>query len=511
MMKYLSYTVLFSSLLLLFGFPSKGQTGSDSLKVDILSLPFQTAWKEISAQPFRPYLIQQQFGRSYVGFSNETGEFRNNQQQERSKNLQLFSEGLRALRGYWLEGGFSYQKVENDSLGWLLTREASSNPYNWGNIKKGNWSNDQLDIHVNVVRPVMNEKLVLGLGLQYQLQQMARSNDPRPEIDFSELEAQLQVGYQIHPNHLLSASARLGFNTENGSYRFYNDNNDSYGATEYRVHTLFGLGSYDLIDYKRYRARTNTLGAGLQWHFNNKVWEVNNELAWKQASSTFKRLKTEEQVLIKDPVGDYTLSTTENRLYMRKLEGSWQQQWVSLTTIEKGKDWNYILGGVNYFYDAFEQKITYLISQPIKRISLEGQLAFRDQSKKDYNASHQYSFSNLLVGVKGEKAFEVQSITYRLRVGADYRHNLTQSIQVLASQENIVTQSVVYPEFQYNTASYIAPEAAVSAEKAFDRFRLQGRVTYQSTVPLNVISIPNSLFEPTGKRDLISFKLTFLH
>ena len=477
-----------------------------------LSPAFGLKWEQMSNLPLKPYLIQEQFGRSSLELSQQKGDFITAQQPEKEWGPKVWSEGIREVNGFWLEGGFSYQKTFSDSMGWRLSRELSSNPYYIGNIKKGNWDRDFFDLYMKAVRPLWNDRILLGVGIDYQLQKHARYNDPRIEINHYHLGMDGQVGYRFGNGQFAAISAGFGNSDDKGGYRYYDDNNESFGAEEYIVYNLYGLGSYDLVRRIRNFQTFKETRFGVSYNLQLTTLSIHDELTYASSLSNYERRTSSGggEVTIED-IGDYTLDTYQNRLYLELNKGKWNHQLISLTTLESGKDYNKLFLGANYFYDRFHQDLSYRASEEVAHVSIKV-TAFYDQvSKKDYNSSHEYDLANVGMGVEVQKGVKSNAILYRFTAGATYRHYLNGEVTVNPQRENIVSRSVVYPEWSYRTANFIRPMAQMSAEKAMESITLQASFRYQTEITTKVNEIAGSIYLPEGRRDNINFTITVLH
>ncbi|AWW30256.1 hypothetical protein DN752_09035 [Echinicola strongylocentroti] len=477
----------------------------------LLSPSFELKWEQMSALPLKPYLIQEQFGKSSLALYQQNGDFITAQQPEREWGLKVQSEGIREVNGFWMEGGFSYQKVFSDSMGWRLSRELASNPYYIGNIKKGNWDKDYFDLYMKVAKPLWNDRILLGLGIDYQLQKHARYNDPRIEINSYQLDMDGQLGYRIGKGQFAAVNLGFGNADDKGGYRYYDENNESFGAAEYVVYNLYGLGSYDLVKRTRYIQTLNEKRLGIQYNIHRTGWNINEEFTYSSSSSNYERRITNGGETIIEDVGDYKLHASRNRLYVELRKGKWNHQLVSLSTLEKGKDYNKLFLGGNYFYDRFCQELSYQASDYVSRFSIKGTAFYNQVSKKDFNASHEYDYANAGLEVEVQKGIKINEVLYRGTLAANYRYNLNGQVRVNPQYENIVSQSVVYPEWSYQTANFISPMAQVSAEKSLEKLTLRGSLRYQSEIATKVNEVSNSIYLPEGRRNYINFTITVLH
>ncbi|MBD8488106.1 hypothetical protein IFO69_05040 [Echinicola sp. CAU 1574] len=483
----------------------------DSVDSHFLSPAFQLKWLKLSALPLHPYWVQEEFGRSQLAVTRQNDNFITAQQAEQESGIHVFSEGIRKVNGFWLEGGFSYRKVFSDSVGWNLSRELSSNPYYLGNIKKGNWDKDYFDLFLKAVRPIANEKLLLGIGIDYQLQQHARYNDTRILINYYDLSWDVQLAYQIGQGQYIGLTAGLQNSDEKGGYRYYDDNNESFGAEEYIVYNLYGLGSFDLVRRSRYYQDFHSKRFGANYSIQKNQWRINDEFTYSSFISNYERRSSDGGELIIENIGDYKLKTYHNRFYAERSQSNWMHQLVLLTKVERGKDFNNIFLGANYFYNAFRQDLIYQLSSNPSRLSFTGKLGVEQVSKQDYNASHAYDYTNIEMCLMAEKGWDKADWVYKLNVGLGYRHNINAQIDVNAQYENIVSQSIVYPEWIYGSADYLMPMVKMKVEKYLKKVGFQGSIGYKTSIATQVRSMEASLYTPEGRRDHINLGITILH
>ncbi len=484
-------------------------TGTASLLHDAPDAAFH----RLATLPLRPYLLDAQRGRTTLGGSRRGGAFRTAQMPATGHGIQFQAHGATRFRGANVEGVFAYRKELDQSLGWKLSRTVADVPYYFANIEPGDWDNDRYHVRFNAARPLPGaERVVLGVGADYALEQHARYNDPRPIIRYYDLFIEGQLGIHLTDTQLLSAYAGWGNATEDASVRNYDQANDSFGARRYNIFTVEGWGSYRRQQRFRYERPVSRYAVGGSYFIERETWRLNNELTYTHADMEFDRVGTSGGQRTEDRIGTYTHRTVENRLFADRPGASRPQQLFVHTTYHDGYDTNQLFGGSNYFFQYLDQQVRYRHGIVGTRLQLEGYAGFEWMQKEDRNASHRYDIQRVETALGIYTTFSGPWLAYTVGAQGGYRYHPQSSIDIGPDRANVFTEWVVYPEYLYRTTDLAYGAAALELERTVQNVAVALQIGARADLPTSIPEAPASQpvqHRPEGRRYQAFFRLTF--
>lgn len=461
-------------LLLVFLMPiqlfwSLGLKAQDSIRLDFSNNYQKVAWFGSTKQPLRAILMNNQLGWSGAFGYAEAAPSSPSQVPDREKGYGFFSYGNRKVGKFMIEGEFSYLNERPDSVGWKQTRNISSLPYYFANIRRGNWINDLFQARVNVATTLLRERIYFGIGADYKLEQHNRGNDPRPRISYFNLDLKGQLGIRLGTNHLVSVFAGQGRATEIGNVRNYNASNDSFGRLDYNLYTIMGFGSFNLLRRPRYEIKQQNESYGLGYYYQSSSWKIFNEFEFRRSMETFLRQGSATEQAEDSKIGDYDLLILENSLF---IERQFDPQRSILGNFKfsslDGRDFNYLFSGFNYQYlgRSIHAEILYRYGKQVFGIHLSNW----SEEKEDFNASHQMAYSQGETAFSYNKKWEINS-EWDIILEARYElgFNLSANLSVPDFQRNIFTESVALPMLHWNSREYMGLQAKVQVQKYFQK------------------------------------------
>lgn len=448
-----------------------GLMAQSNFDSSLVSIQTKNELFRFSQTPVRGYFQQYDFGFSGASFSSMNyGEIKTPQTPQKQQEYQFFSQGRRTWNEWYLSGAFSYTKQIQDSIGWKQVREISSNPYYFGNIQPGNWNNDLFDAQVAITRPIWSQRLLVSIGADYQLENLVRTNDPRPTIDYYNLELIGQLSFEILPEIYLYGLISRASSSEKGGIKNYNASNDSYGQLEYNLYTLMGLGSYNLQQKRSYNQdRTaTTVGGGVIGGIG--AFRFSNEFQVSNSTENFIRKNSDGD----EWIGEYFLQTIRNDLFIHYSSPEYLIQLLSGIQLDKGDDFNYLFQGLNYDYQHNLITADLIFSRnSSKKWQWGAGVDYTTLSKEDYNASHYVSYETVKGRLYSQVALKLKAgwqISPQLGLG--FQKSLDQELIIGANQENDYTRMVLYPEYYLQLISRAEVDARVDLNKKFSKFQI---------------------------------------
>ncbi|MCH7411240.1 hypothetical protein MM239_17720 [Belliella sp. DSM 111904] len=487
---------------------------SDSLKEKFLLKSMQNYIENIAHLPLRSSLVGAEFGYSGVFWSKIDGDFHTVQMPETSRTYGFSSMGNRAVKSWMIEGRFEYQNQRQDSIGWKQTRDVFSTPYYFSNIKKGNWRNDVFDSYVNASRYFFDEKLALGLGVDYSLQTHSRGSDPRPLINYFYINPKIQIAYQFIPGHQIAVGGNLRRAMERGNISNFNLSNDSFGRTEYNLYTMMGGASFNLLRRPTYELGEEGFGYSLAYYFQKSQWILSNEFNYTLNSKSFVRLGIDGSQRIFEEIGIFDQEIISNKFFAQFSNSSRIIQLNAETFQNYGSDFNNIFAGNNYQRDnlGYYLKILHEFKN-IKSFSILADFGVNNLAERDFNASHAYQISNMNFGAGFQLPISINEKVQLLpSLKGNYRMNILKDVNILQSQINIVSNSVFIPNIDYFSIDFVEIIPEITAKIKFKKIELNPSVYADLVTSQNSQSHLSGYFLSRGnQRNSLGISLYFIH
>lgn len=456
-------------------------------------------------------LTDEIYSESTLSYQNRNGDLRPYQHPEYSQDFSLTSYGLTSFKGIRLEGRFQYLKELHDGVGWKLVRDAYHEPYYYGNIRPGDWDNDRYNIELNGGTSFFDDRLLLSLGVDYRVEQLARYNDPRPSINFYNLFWKSQLGWRAN-NHSLALYYGSGSADENGSVTNYDRANDSFGKRKYNIISVFGIGSYSLRKRTSYEKPTDRTELGFSYQYNNSRWELTAEVIAGKIKSIFGRDLSNNRATENVILGKYFEDYVNGKLFLTIPAQNHTLQLLSTTKWSDGYDENINYSGTNYFHSNLRQQLRFFYYNADETLALQAGIGYNDQSFVDRNASHSYSYQRLHadLSLQLSKDFGPRSIS--IIPAISFAKSPANSISVPVSSRNLLTKYLVSPDYYLHTSDVLGLRGGFQIRQNFENLEVALLVDYQRrTVVGNGIMFGEPEYRPGKNRNTLSLTLQFFH
>jgi len=507
----LLFNILFLgiTLSLVFTFEAGGQflSGHDGLMRTAESVHNTS----VSRLPVRVLLLDGRLGRSSIGSHYENGDLRSLQDPSRALHTKLESYGLTQFRKLRLEGTFRFVQEQEDQIGWRLSRDALNQPYYYANIRPGDWDNDRYAVHVNGGSRLWKDRLLLAFGIDYNVERLARYNDPRPLINYHNLFLKVQAGLQLG-NHVLALYAGSGDAKETGIVRNYNRSNDSFGRTEYNLITVTGMGSYSLLRRSQYERPLTLQQAGLTWIRAGERSTLSTEVVYSRRESSFSRRGSSGSGAIFEPMGTYIENEIRSDIFASRSVGDVILQLVSETVFTDGYDENTQFLGANYFNRGFRQELHLLMHNADETLSLQLSGHGTDRSINDRNASHAMGWSRAGGSADVQLTRSFSAWRMALIPGAGYTAALQHNLTIPESRQNLYSEYIAYPMYALNTSDVLFLRGGLQVQRYMADFSAalllqfeHQRITREGPVH------PDAAFHPGTIRNGVTVTLQFFH
>ena len=464
-----------------------------------------------SQLPLRPLLTNQSFSYSLIEASKKDGDYRSYQHPESAKNFSLSSYGITSFKDIRLEGKFQYRKQLQNGVGWKLSRDVYHSPYYLANIRPGDWNNDRYELNINGGTRFFEEHLLLGFGVDYKVERLARYNDPRPSIDFYNLFLKSQIGWNWK-NHTLGIYAGTGDTDEKGSVRNYAKENDSFGKTKYNILTIKGFGSFSLRHRDSYEKHRERKEAGITYRYSGRNVDFTAEAVMGRQDTDFSRRESIAGTIVDNVLGTYNEETFLGNLFVSVPMDKYTLQVQSNTFYADGYDKNKTFGGANFFSKHLKQKLRVFLHKDGGNFSVQAGAGYKDRSLTDRNASHAFEFEHLATDLSAQYSHTFGSRTLTIIPGISYRTSLSSSININPEQENYFTQYVISPDYYLHTSDVLGLRGGFQIKQNFKNLAVALLIDYQRQSILNEGTLfGNPEYIPGKTRNTFTLTLQFFH
>lgn len=208
-------------------------------------------------------------GRTVLSGNQEKGSFYRPQQAKEQHAVNFTSERFLKQNGFAFYGKFSFtQEWEKDVRLTSVLDPYRGNPYILADSIGGNWKNQFYELTLKAAAPaLLNDKLIFGIGINYQTGTGARQNDPRPLDYTNQIDLTPSILYLINDKH------KFGLNGDFSTFKEKLDITLVNNTNPQLLYKLLGLGEYEhsradfiSLGYSRYYSG-KSFGGDLQYEY----------------------------------------------------------------------------------------------------------------------------------------------------------------------------------------------------------------------------------------------------
>lgn len=501
-------------ILILFCFSISSFAQVDEWNEKLLLKSTQIYLNQFAIQPIRSTIIGQEFGVSGAYWDYTDGEFHTIQMPEKERNYGFYSYGNREVKGWLVEGQFQYKNQRQDSVGWKQTRNVNESPYYYGNIRRGNWQNEIFHSYVNASKYFFNDKIGLGIGVDYSLQTHSRGNDPRPLINYYFIKPKMQIAYKFLDNHQFSIGTHFLNAKERGSVSNFNQSNDSFGRSEYNIYTMMGGASFNLLRRPNYELFNSGIGFTAAYYFVGDKLKLSNEFTYSMSENQFNRRGIEGSQRIYEEIGFYDVNQIQNKVFIEYENDPSIIQTIINISRSEGTDFNTLLAGNNFQQDDYRYGLDLIYTfKNLKKLSVFTHIQYEQHAQRDFNASHAYTINNLNYGIGSQLPVKLsEKLNIYPEVSVQWRNNLDQFINIVPNQINIISNSIMIPNIDYYSSDLMEFQAKVSTRYSFGKFDLNP-VIFGNFTNFNLQKTVHSEYfgMRIPQRQTVGFSINFIH
>lgn len=415
-------------------------------------------------------------GNSSVSYFNQNNNFRDVYSAKKTEGFKIQSERFVTVKDWKFYGKFSFSKYDDKQTGFTsMANPYRDNPYKIADsIDNADWRKQHYLLQAQVITPEIVKNLKAGVGIKYEVLNGARQIDPRPSDKLVDIELTPQLIYTLN---------KWDFGI-NGSYNRFREDLKITMENIQRPKTLYkllGLGEYQFNDPFIVSTSFTRTYSGDSYGGGFTIGRHINDNSFIQLSGIYKNVNE-----------DGTDGTTKPFLF-----GEHQQDIYSgIVTYQYNKgDYNHIVSLEGRRADAENKEFIQSLN------------ATTDQYEEVYNAIMHYQLKNSIAFNYGLQISKEQATLWNLGIGLTYNYNDQQypttnsrmetedylisayakrwfniknvnigigyqtSVKVVGDNllrykadpqfSNFVTNTILYPNFYFNTTNYWANQLNV--------------------------------------------------
>lgn len=242
-----------------------------------------------------------------AGYKQDEGDFRRPQGSLKDQTLFLNTEGNSYLKKYYVQGNFSYKRVNKSEANYNagLIDPFRNMPYSLADTNSSDWFNQHYNLGFKITTPKLADKWSLGLAVDYEASSGAKQRDIRTLNKYYALSLSPAVVYSVNEeNH-------IGFNALYKSYKEESNNQNLNNYVNQTYYFLSGLGN--AIEYvgigRNMDYQGEALGGGLQFQHQGELMifaSANYTLQAEDANIGFTNTRPGGSILAK--IWDFNLN-----------------------------------------------------------------------------------------------------------------------------------------------------------------------------------------------------------
>ncbi|SEI80598.1 hypothetical protein SAMN04488018_10524 [Myroides marinus] len=406
----------------------------------------------------------QEYGRLAIDYTKTSGEYKKSQEAENSNDFKFSAEGFADIYKFKAYGNFSYAKTfENKLANDLRGKKDIFNPFYFYANHPNNFQNQQYFANTMFSYELVNKKLFVGFGIDFDYNWTTGNNDPRPDVINYFIRYKGDIAWQLD-KHSIGLRATYGKVTEENNIMY--KNNEYKSSNKYKDRFLnisLGYGDIVLSDQNLLldrKAKENTYTLAHQYTGNQlevatlakiSSYDENSELnKYKQSFDVYNRFKNKQLTL----QSMLTYTPTDHRQYQLSVKYN-NYDGKNLRQIE----------GLNYKVDHYNANAQLLASFSMLFRDTDVQLGLDhtlySTVRRDYAIGVYSNEKQLLNKVIINTIWDKKDHFYQVNVTPLYRVKLVNDLTIPETQHTNFTDQVIIPNHQYNNNNALGVQGEV--------------------------------------------------
>lgn len=391
-----------------------------------------------------------------LDYGSTSGAFHKSQEGHVHNQLTFKAKGVATLNRVKVSGAFLFSQSNIDSMNNTMSGTFDHFiPYYFFATKHGKYERQQYMANTQIAYNIIPKRLAFGVGIQYHYNWMTRSVDPRPEVKSHELLLKPELIGKFG-KHSVGVKYIWGYGSDYTTLMFKNQlftQSLSYPDRIYYNNQGYGFVSIKDQFPRIYRTSSHQ-GVYFSYNYKGEQLDVHTSASWTNVyhgSSQTEAIKNRDINSIFDEHrwkvdGIATYNTKKNQTHQLQFD------YYNRT----GADWNIVFKANSYNAAITSLSMSYGFYQGIGKHKLLGGITYDqyDLMQSDAATSHSLMARQLTPGLFLGGIVQTAKINYNIKLKGSYTHPLDVSYKVPATQENVFSKNILYPDFiYYNTAT----------------------------------------------------------
>lgn len=421
----------------------------------------------------------QNIGESNIYYKGSTGAFKNPLVADKSHYGGFATERYQRVNNWKLYGKFDLSfGRDKDVHNTTQLNPLRLNPYIIADSLSGDWNKQFYAVEGKISSPIVSEKYVFGLGLQYNAATGARQRDPRPQNTSNDVTLRPSVTFLINEINAIGI---------NGSYTHFVEDftvQNLNTTTVHNIYKLIGVGEYISSNplflssgsvIRRYNG--NQYGGALQY-----VYKGENKRLFAEGFVNVNKENAIDGTLYPQEAGQHeylnyganleTVFTNGNT--MHRIQGAWSQYDVENTEFHQYQD-----ATTKEYITLFAEKFN-------TNLVTNATLEYAIINKKDENLNWTLGVGSKYAGWdnryslnKSQQTVDRMSYKVDFKKYFNFQNTSALKIELTPSYSNVMHTDFVYDEKSYSS-NFVATNILypTNAYLGTDFFGLNASIQY---------------------------------
>lgn len=290
-------------------------------------------------------------GYATLGGQLLSGGFRRPQEAEAEQAITFDTERYQRIGDWLFHGRFSYRHQRQDNLRWTdIMDPYRGTPFVLADSTVGDWKKHHFALEASASLP-LNERLAVGLALNYRVGSGAKNRDPRPLSNVNDITLLPSASWTVNNRHVLGI---------HGRYRRFKEDIGVLIRAQFAqgLYRLKGLSFHDQIlpvsvSYSRAYSGT-AWGGGLQHLYHvNPSWQWFNEVEYTRYTEA-----TQDVTIPPLPSGDFRNDHVSLRTTLRYRTGRMEKSLSMAAEAQRGvgHEYHYVSNVLVFDGDMHQQE-----------------------------------------------------------------------------------------------------------------------------------------------------------
>lgn len=441
-----------------------------------------------------------------LDYSSQQGNYHRSQEGQQVNQLNFEAKGVATLHKIKVSGNFLYQQKWIDSMNnTMVGSEDHFVPFYFFATKHGTYNFQKYIGQTQISYEVLPKKIAAAIGIDYGYQWMTRTVDPRPEVNTHNFKVKPELIFQF-AKHNFGVKYTWGYGSDYTALKFKNSLfTQSLAYPERIFYNNQGFGFISIKDQHMRIFRTMMYqGLGLSYNYKGSKLDIHATAEYLNVyheSSQTEAIKQRDIISVfdEDNIGiDAIVTYNSNDIYTHQLLLKYNNR--------KGSDWNRAFNANSYNAEQEFANIAYgfYINRKPYKWYLGVGLDYNYLFQSDAATSHWLLTNRVTPKISVGNTVQTAKADYSITLTSGYTIPVQTEYSVPATQENVFSKNILYPDYRYYSTKTFQYGALVKVSikrlVAQNSLNIFGRFQNEQSLKYDKPVIDNSTFIPSGNR-----------